>query len=424
MAINWVPFSPKALDFLRNSDAKLNILDGSVRSGKTIAMTVRWLEYMAIGPQGDLAMLGKSLGTLKRNVLNDLFDICGKQNAKWVDRQQGEMLIFGRRVYAIGASNEEAESRIRGATFAGAYCDEANLYPESVWMQLQARLSVPGAKCFANCNPDSPHHWFYKKVIMNDEIKSKKRWRFFMDDNFSLSQEYREQLKSMYTGVFFRRFIEGEWCVAEGLIYDCFDKSKHLKHFDEDYLRCHAIRYFVSCDQGTSTTTSWSLMVELDDLKKEGKIHIHKLAEYYYDAIENKKQKDDATLMEDFKAFLAPYARISNLCGGFWKVYVDPAASSWDAMLLKHHYNKQHADNDVINGIRTVNTLLATNSYTMDPSCTYTIDEYETYAWDENAQEKGEDKPIKKHDHACDSDRYGLYTYLKNRLSGIYRVRR
>lgn len=424
MAISWVPFSPKALDFLKHSDAKLNILDGSVRSGKTIAMTVRWLEYIVSGPPGDLAMLGKSLGTLKRNVLNDLFDICGKKNARWVDRQQGEMLIFGRRVYAIGASNEEAESRIRGATFAGAYCDEGNLYPESVWMQLQARLSVTGAKCFVNCNPDSPHHWFYVKVIMNEEIKSKKRWRFYMDDNFSLSEEYRTQLKSMYTGVFKKRFIDGEWCVAQGLIYDSFDKQKHLIHYDADYLRAHAVRYFISCDQGTSTTTSWSLMVELDDKKKDGLIHIHKLAEYYYDAIEHKKQKDDETFMLDFKKFIEPYALIANLRGGIWKVFVDPAASSWDAMLVKNHFNKQHADNDVVNGIRTVNTLLAQESYTMDPSCTYTVAEYETYAWDESAQARGEDKPIKKHDHACDSDRYGLYTYLKNRLSGIYKMRR
>lgn len=420
MAVNWCEFSPKQLDFIKHSDAKLCIADGAVRSGKTIACTVRWLNYVATGPQGDLAMLGKSLGTLKRNVLNDLFDIVGPKHSKWIDRQQGEFQLFGRRVYAIGAANEEAEGKIRGATFAGAYCDEANLYPESVWMQLMARLSIPGAQCFANCNPDSPYHWFYQKVIMSQEIQSKKRWTFLMDDNLSLSDEYRAQLASMYSGVYKRRFIEGEWCVAEGLIYDAFDKSKHVIHYDQEYIQKHAIRFFIGCDQGTSTTTSWSLFVELNDKP----MHIHKLSEYYYDAIKNRKQKSDEEFMEDFKLWRQEWWDVVRTRGGYWMTYVDPAASSWDAALTKNQIKHQHADNDVKYGIATVAGLLGMNCYTMDPSCTNTIEEYETYSWDANAQLMGQDKPVKKHDHACDSDRYGIHTYMKGRLSGVYRMRR
>lgn len=420
MAVNWVSFSPKQLDFIRNSDAKLNIADGAVRSGKTIACSVRWIDYMLTGPKGDLVMLGKSLGALKRNVLNDLFDIIGPKNIKWVDRQQGELQIYDRRVYAVGAANEEAESKIRGATFAGAYCDEANLYPESVWMQLQARLSIPGAKCFANCNPDSPYHWFYQKVICEPKIASKKRWSFLMDDNLSLSEEYKIQLASQYSGVYKRRFIDGEWCVAEGLIYDAFDKRKHVVHYDTEYIKKHAIRFFIGCDQGTSTTTSWSLFVELNDKP----MHVHKIAEYYYDAILHRKQKSDEEFMVDFKQFTATYYELARTRGGYWMTYVDPAASSWDAALTKNQIKHQHADNDVKYGIATVSGLLSLDCYTMDPSCVNTIEEYETYSWDANAQLLGQDKPVKKHDHACDSDRYGIHTYMKGRLSGIYRMRR
>lgn len=422
MAIDWVPFSPKQLDFIRNSNAKLNIADGAVRSGKTIACTVRWLDYVATGPQGDLVMLGKSLGALKRNVLNDLFDIVGPKNVKWIDRQQGELQLFGRRIYAVGAANEEAESKIRGATFAGAYCDEASLYPESVWMQLQARLSIPGAKCFANCNPDSPYHWFYQKVICAEDIDSKKRWSFLMDDNLSLSEEYKRQLASQFSGVYKRRFIDGEWCVAEGLIYDSFNKARHVIHYTPDYIKKHAVRFFIGCDQGTSTTTSWSLLVELND--KSPAIHIHKVAEYYYNAIEKRKQKSDEEFIQDFKQFCATYADIANTRGGYWMTYADPAASSWDAALTKNQIKHQHADNDVKHGIATVSSLLSAGNYTMDPSCVNTIEEYETYSWDANAQILGQDKPVKKHDHACDSDRYGIHTYLRGRLSGIYRMRR
>ena len=195
--IEWKPFSPKALDFIENSNARLNIAHGAVRSSKTISGTVRWLDYMVSGPPGDLAMLGRTIATLQRNVINDLLDIVGPKNYKWINRQQGELRILDRRIYCFGANNDHAESKIRGATFAGALCDEVNLYPKSVFNQLMARLSIEGAKCFCNCNPDSPYHWFYTDYIQNEDIEDKKIWKFLMSDNLSLSQEYITALSQM-----------------------------------------------------------------------------------------------------------------------------------------------------------------------------------------------------------------------------------
>ena len=125
--MEWKPFSDKQLDFIRNSTARLCIADGAVRSGKTIACKVRWLLYMATGPKGDLAILGKTRDTLQRNVLNTLFEIVGDNNYHWANKQAGELILLGRRCYCFGAANEEAERKIRGATVAGALCDEANL---------------------------------------------------------------------------------------------------------------------------------------------------------------------------------------------------------------------------------------------------------------------------------------------------------
>lgn len=416
--ISWKPFSEKQLAFINYADAKMNIATGSVRAGKTIACTVRWIRYLMEGPDADYAMLGKSMGTLKRNVINDLFDILGKKNAKWIDRQQGEMRILGKRVWAIGAATEEAEERIRGATFAGAYCDEANLYPESVWMQLQARLSIPGAMTFANCNPDSPYHWFYKKVLKNNDI-DKKIWQFTMDDNLSLTADYRKQLMAQYSGVFFKRFIQGKWCVAEGKIYDTFDPEKHcIDTFSiVSQIPMNKRDYFVSCDQGTSVTCSWSFMC------RDKRTDItYKLGEYYYEAKEMKHQKDDAAYFADFNAYVDKY--IPPQFKLHLPVYGDPAASSWDAMLTNHHFNYRHADNNVLEGIKFVLKMLNEGKYFIDKSCKKTIEEYESYCWDEKAQEKGEDKPRKMFDHACDSDRYGLYTHYKNGLTGVYRIRR
>lgn len=412
--VDWKPFSPKALDFIRNSTARLNIAHGAVRSSKTISCTVRWLSYLLYGPPGDVAMLGRTTATLQRNVLNDLFDTVGPQNYKWVNRQQGELRIFNRRVYCFGANNEDAESKIRGATFAGALCDEVNLYPQSVFNQLMARLSVEGAKCFCNCNPDSPYHWFYTDYITNDEITDKKVWKFLMEDNLSLSKSYIESLKQMYRGVWYERMILGNWVAAEGRIYSMFEPSQHMidtkQYLESIKSQVHpkAIKWLVGCDYGTSTVMSWGLYAKLPDGT------VLKTREYYYDAQKKKAQKTDAEFAADFVEWLGDYKP--------WAVYCDPSAASWKVTLMRHGYRVLNANNDVVNGIRYVATCISSGKYFVDKSCVNTEKEYASYVWDPNAQRLGVDKPVKEHDHTCDTDRYVVYTDGLNGMSGVYTV--
>ncbi len=414
--VDWKPFSPKALDFIRNSNARLNIAHGAVRSSKTISCTVRWLDYLVYGPPGDVAMLGRTTATLQRNVLNDLFDTVGPQNYKWVNRQQGELRIFNRRAYCFGANNEDAESKIRGATFAGALCDEVNLYPQSVFNQLMARLSVEGAECFCNCNPDSPYHWFYTDYIINDEITDKKVWKFLMEDNLSLSQSYVESLKQMYRGVWYERMILGNWVAAEGRVYDMFEPSQHMidtqKFIKDSGVNLKAIRWVVGCDYGTSTVMSWGLYAKLPDFRRTGSPIFLKVREFYYDAAKKKVQKTDAEFIDEFVKWLDGLHP--------WAVYCDPSAASWKVALMRAGYRVLNANNDVINGIRHVATSINTGSYYIDKTCVNTEKEYASYVWDPNAQRLGVDKPLKEHDHTCDTDRYVLYTDSLGGLSGVY----
>nr|DAF09584.1 MAG TPA: large terminase [Caudoviricetes sp.] len=409
--IKWAPFSPKALDFLDNANARLNILHGSVRSSKTINCTVKWLDYLRTGPEGDLAMLGRTMATLKRNVLNDLFDIVGPSNFHWVDRQQGELSLMGRRVYCFGANNEDAESKIRGATFAGAYCDEVTLYPKSVFNQLMARMSVKDAKCFANTNPDSPFHWFYLDYITNEAIKDKKIWSFKMEDNLSLDPDYVKSLKQMYTGVWYDRFIEGLWVAAEGRIYDMYDPDIHCninarQEIFKSEIHPNAIKWLVGCDYGTSTVMTWGLYAKFPDGK------VLKVKEYYYDAVARGIQKTDGQFADEFVKWLdGTYPQI---------VYCDPSAASWKTELMFRGFNVQNANNDVINGIRYVGEQLNSKNFLMDKSCVNTNAEYSSYVWDAKAQAQGRDRPLKQHDHTCDCDRYVLYTDSLFGASGVY----
>lgn len=359
-------------------------------------------------------MLGKTTATLQRNVLNDLFDIVGPKNYKWINRQQGELRIFDRRIYCFGANNEDAESKIRGATFAGSLCDEVNLYPQSVFNQLMARMSVKGAQCFCNCNPDSPYHWFYTDYITNDSIKDKKVWKFLMEDNLSLDPDYVMSLKQMYTGVWYERMILGNWVAAEGRVYDMFDANKHMidtqKFLRLSGVKVNTIKWLVGCDYGTSTVMSWGLYAVLPN-----GLYL-KVKEYYYDAQKMKVQKTDAEFADDFQVWL------NGIHPKY--VYCDPSAASWKTELTRRGYCVLNANNDVVNGIREVAKMLNTGRFFMDLSCKNTEQEYSSYVWDKQAQLSGKDKPVKEHDHTCDTDRYVLYTDQIYGLSGVYKFDR
>src|SRR5690606_26825491 len=144
--------------------ARTNVWEGSVRSGKTIASLLAWLLYVRQGPAGNLAMIGKTERTLKRNVIDVLVEMLGERRCRH-NRGEGELNLLGRRIYLAGANDARSEDKIRGLTLAGAYVDEASLVPEAFWSMLLTRLSVEGARLFATSNPDNPHHWLMRSYL-------------------------------------------------------------------------------------------------------------------------------------------------------------------------------------------------------------------------------------------------------------------
>lgn len=398
--ISWGLFSDKAKDFLKTSNAWLNILHGSVRSSKTVNCTVRWIFYaLNDAPAGTLAMVGKTRVSLQRNVIDDLMDTAGK-HFRWLNKPDGLFSLFGRKIYAIGANDERAEEKIRGATFAGAYCDEVSLYPKSFWDMLLTRLSVPGAKCFANTNPDSPYHWFYKGVILNEKLTNKKIWHFSMDDNPNLSADYKAKIKTAFSGLFYKRFIEGLWVVAEGAIYDMFDDKRHII---KDY-KMFPAEYDAECigvDYGTTNPTAF---VHLG--KHNEKYYVER--EYYFSSVESGRQKTDGEYADDLVEFLnnRPIP-----------VIVDPAAASFIVELERRGVDVRKANNAVLDGIRTVGTLLSTDRLFvngMPGGCHNLITEMQSYTWDSKAQKAGVDAPLKVNDHLNDSLRYGIMFLFNN----------
>ena len=225
--------NPKQLDFMLFNDKRINLLTGSVRSGKTYISLLKWAVFVGTMPENcEFLMTGKTLTSLKRNCLGLLQDLVGINNFSYsISQKSGK--LFGRTIWLEGANDDRAEGKIRGMTLAGAYVDELTQVPEDFYKMLLSRLSVKNAKLYATTNPDTPTHWVKIQIIDNEEI-DKKVWAFTLDDNVILkneNEEYFEQLKKEYQsmgGVFYERFILGLWVLAEGLIYKQFANNTEI----------------------------------------------------------------------------------------------------------------------------------------------------------------------------------------------------
>lgn len=394
----WCPNSP-----VKDKDGI--IADGAIRSGKTLCMSLSYVLWaMESFNQQNFGMAGKTIGSFRRNVLFWVKMMLVSRGYSVVDHRSDNLIVVSKGTttnyfYIFGGKDERSQDLIQGITLAGMFFDEVALMPESFVNQATGRCSVTGSKFWFNCNPDNPRHWF--KVNWVDKCKEKNiiYLHFTMDDNLSLSEKIKERYRIMYVGVFFKRYILGLWCVAEGLVYSMFSEERHVK---KEHMT-GALTYVVSVDYGTVNPFSAGLWA-FDGW------HSQREAEVYYNSREVGKRVDD----EEY------YKMLKKLIGNrrVECIIVDPSAASFIEVIKKYNeYSVMGANNDVLDGIRVVTTMLNKDMISVHEDCQDNIKEYGLYAWDE---EKGDDVVIKENDHSMDDTRYYCYTFLRRRLRWRY----
>lgn len=412
-------FSELQYRSIAGSNSRLNLWDGSVRAGKTIGSIWRWIRFVKQTPlnhEGVLVMTGKTSRSLERNVINPIIQMVGPRRASYY-AYRSEFTLYGRKIDCVAAVDESSEGLIRGSTICGSYGDEVTLWPESFFTMLLSRMSVHGAKFFGTTNPDNPYHWLKERYIDRRNELDMSYWHFVLDDNTNLDPEYVKQIKREYTGLWYKRFIQGLWVMAEGAIYDMWDEERNVKDVKtilKTLQRKQFQTYFAAADYGTGNPTVFGLYGY-----NNGKPPVYKVSEYYWDSKAKGRQKTDAEYAKDYIRFIED--------NGVRPVafYVDPSAASFCAELRSRGINPTPADNDVVDGIRFVGQYLHQGNLIVDESCRNTIKEIPGYVWDAKAQSRGVDQPVKEHDHCCDETRYGIYTHFfrpyAQRLVGMNR---
>ena len=393
----YVAFSPKQKTVLTwwtagspYRDYEAIVCDGAVRSGKTLAMGLGFFLWAMGEFDGQrFGVCGKTISALRRNVLSEILPRMAGLGATWKEKRTENLVTvtFGghrNAFYIFGGRDESSASLIQGITFAGILLDEVALMPQSFVEQACARCSVTGSRLWFNCNPAGPNHWFYKEWIQKAEERKCLHLHFTMEDNPSLSQAIRQRYQRLYTGVFYRRFILGQWVAAEGRVYDFFGPEM-ARPVPEGSFES----WYISCDYGTVNPTSmglWGLQKGI----------WYRVSEFYYNSRQERRQKTDAEYAED----------LARLAGGrpIRAVIVDPSAASFMELLRRRGWNVVKANNDVLRGIRITAELLKNGKLVICQGCEDCLREMEEYVWLD--RDGGRETVKKENDHAMDDMRY------------------
>lgn len=397
------PFSKKQLKILTwwriKSPAKDQegiIADGAIRSGKTLSMSLSFAMWaMETFDQQNFGMCGKTIGSFRRNVLFWLKLMLKARGYRVKDLRADNLVVITKNrktnyFYVFGGKDERSQDLIQGITLAGVFFDEVALMPESFVNQATGRCSVDGSKYWFNCNPDGPYHWFKVKWIEKAKELKLIYLHFTMDDNLSLSERVKERYRRMFSGVFYKRYILGLWVMAEGIIYDMFDHETMVV----DKIPT-IIRYWIGVDHGTSNATVFLLCGLGDDSR------MYVIDEYYHSGRESGKQKSPAQYSKDFRKWLNSHNVSPD------RIFIDPAAEAFIVQLWSDGVKRiAQADNGVKTGIELVSSIISNDLLRVHKRCKNVLKELSSYCWDEKAQERGEDKPMKVSDHTMDALRY------------------
>ena len=377
----FTPKQAKALSLVKSGGLKrINILEGSVRSGKTYISMIMWGFWVAAAPkEGAYLMAGKTLTTLRRNVLEPMCGLFGECFTYSLSKKEAR--LFGRKIYLEGAANAQAESKIRGMTLYGAYCDELSLFPEDFFAMLLSRLSVSGAKLIATTNPDNPGHWLKRNYLDNGALELLDL-KFTLDDNTFLPEEYVRSLKTEFTGVFYDRFILGNWVAAEGRIYEDFSQKCVISPAElrERLSAAPLISSVVGVDYGGNKSASAFVHTGFD----AGFRNVYVLSEHY-----DKRNSSAESLINAFRDYIAEErARFPSLglacCDSAEQLLIKSFRSAVN-LEVKNAMKKQ-----VSTRINMVNRLISSGRLHVSSECPHLIEALKSAVWNEKSIHRDE----------------------------------
>lgn len=401
--------APKQLEFILKSQARWNIAHGSVSSGKTVGSLFRFMQAVDQCPDSQIWMIGHTSSTIYDNAVRLIMESRGsgapdplsvfRPFCTW-RKGDRELLFKDKTISTVGAKDSGAIGAIQGKTMSLAYCDEMTLYPDNIIDMIDTRLRNHHSMGFCTMNPSYPTHkikkWIDKSIEGDPNYY---QLHFSLDDNPFVDKEYRDRIKNSLSGVFYKRNYLGEWCLAEGAIFDFFDRAIYVVKRPPraaDY-------WIVGIDYGTNNAFAAVLVGVNCGMYDQSDVQMWAEKEYYWDHKVKGRQQTSSEFADDIKKWIEPYSVKS--------IYLDPSAAAFRLDLQRRGMHPVNADNNVDNGIIKVTSLMKSGQLVICQECSNLIREVESYVWDPRCVDRGDDSPLKRDDHSIDALRYAINTH-------------
>lgn len=410
--IDWKPFSPKHKRYIKNAlNNKMNVAEGAIRSGKTIDHCIIAAMYLEKCKDKIHLASGSTMGNAKLNIgvcngygLENLF----RGRCKWGKFRDNEALFIATQtgekvVIFVGGSKADSYKRILGNSYGMWIATEINEHYDSddsrvsfIKVAFGRQVAAKQPLVLWDLNPCNPGHSIYKNYIdlyKTTYVGGYQYEHFTISDNYSITPQRRLEIEGQYVkgSVWYRRDIDGERCIAEGLVFPMYEKAMCAVPEGEPTSYC------ISIDYGTLNAFAALLWAQMD-----GKWYA--IREYYYSGRESKIQKTDEQYAQEIDAW----------CMDVWdkqqkiKTIIDPSAASFITLMQRRgHYKVIKADNAVLDGIRETANALDNGYVKISITCKHWQEEAAGYSWDGESQE---DRPIKVNDHLMDATRYFVKT--------------
>lgn len=379
---------------LKRSTKTINIWSGSVRSSKTFASLwdlIKVMHHRATtdDSEGVVLIVGHSTNAVWRNIFQPLLthpSFAHVAPTVSYSRNAPTGRIFGQEFSVVGANNESSWLSIQGLTVAYCLGDEAVSWPESFWDMMVTRLSMPTSRMLVTCNPGAPTH--HLKRLIDSDDPDVHHEVFLLDQNPTLEADYIARLKRQFSGVFYRRMILALWETAEGAVFERWDDQTMVGAAPPGTVLA------VGMDYGTQNPSAGLALTVGDD----GKLWVsHEWAPNPGD-----RRMTDKELADSLEEWLGDLPNPPR------HIYADPAAASFREELKRRGIVTNKADNNVVPGIQTVDSLLVGGQLMFSQTCVNLIREMPGYRWDHKAAERGVDAPVKENDHHVDALRYAV----------------
>lgn len=425
--INWKPLARKSKDCIK-AKGFLTVLEGAVRSSKTITANIKWLNYVMNSPEQRFLMSGNTIATLYTNVIDGDFGLLNIADglARYYSDQDGNRILEIRSpfypepkiCYCVGGHDESSFKKIRGRTIGGWYADEVNLQPKS-FVDEALRRSIVSTDRFNlwTLNPDNPEHWIYKTYVdeyLEKKVEGYNYFHFTLDDNLAITPERKDELKRQFKGAFYSRYILGLRTMPEGLVYEFSSTVSHeetLKLIEENKF----FEYFCAVDWGWNHNLSCGLygVTAQGDYYKIDQLYGQKLDAYAVIRWIDSKQKE----YKRFFRFVNCDNENPEQCEKLRLGYAPPVDGQEAVQIdLTVYQEKPDSVKDSVGVLRSI--INHGRLYVNKDRCPDTAREFSLYRYptEEERLKKGidADKPLKENDDAMDETRYGVIFYETN----------